>query len=161
MSIIRTEQNWLPKSVDTLLTLAAWAGFIYLTTNGAAPFIKQVIANPEQYQKLFVRSFMPLIKQISFYLLEGALLGAILVTWAKYNQLRAPRRSRRGYSPSLCDWGLSKSFSVSTEDLSTLRSIQVLILHNTEHGNLAWIENPRSLQPKVRSINRHMSPTAL
>lgn len=161
MSIIRTEQNWLPKSIDTLLTLAAWAGFIYLTTNGAVPFIKQVIANPEQYQNLFVQSFMPLIEQISFYLLEGALLGAILITWAKYNQLRAPRRSRREYSPNLCDRGLSKSFSVSSDDIDTLRNIQVLILHNTEHGDLAWIETPGLQQPKVLSINRPKSRTAV
>lgn len=152
MSIIKTEQHWLPKTIDALLTLSAWAGFLYLITDGAVPFAKQLIAQPEQFQSIVISAFIPLIMQLSNYAIAGALLGGILLTWAKYNELRAARYTRRERSPDLCDNSLSASFFVTLEDLSILRRNQILILHNTEHGDLSWIEDPMMLQPKVRSL---------
>lgn len=152
MSIIRTEQHWLPKSIDALLTLLAWTGFLYLIGNGAVPFIKQLIANPDNVQGLFNSAFMPLIQQLSSYLLDGALLGGTLLLWAKYNQLRASRLLRRERIPNLSDKGLSASFFVTLEDLNILHHRQVLILHNTEQGDLGWIEDPMMLRPKVRVL---------
>ncbi|ARU86933.1 poly-beta-1,6-N-acetyl-D-glucosamine biosynthesis protein PgaD [Pseudomonas sp. M30-35] len=152
MSIIKTEQHWLPKTIDTLLTLSAWAVFLYLITNGTVPFAKQLIAHPEQFQSILISAFMPLIMQLSNYAIAGALIGGILLTWAKYNELRAARYTRRERSPDLCDSALSASFFVTLEDLNILRRKQVLILHNTEQGDLSWIEDPMMLQPKVRSL---------
>ncbi|MFI8481755.1 poly-beta-1,6-N-acetyl-D-glucosamine biosynthesis protein PgaD [Pseudomonas sp. NPDC078700] len=152
MSIIRTEQNWLPKSIDAGLTLAAWAGFLYLITNGAVPFIEQLIVHPEQFQSVLYRAFMPLIEQLADFLAWGALLGAVLLIWAKYNELRASRYSRRQNIPNLCDKRICASFFVTLADLKILRYKQILILHNTEHGDLSWIEDPAVVRPRVHSL---------
>lgn len=80
--LIRTQQKWLPRSIDALLTLAAWVGFGYLLVQGVAA----VIANDQQGPRLSLGTeFLLTLDTLLIYLLVALLIGTVLLVWAKYN----------------------------------------------------------------------------
>lgn len=137
--LIRTQQKWLPRSIDALLTLIAWVGFGYLLVQGVAA----VIADDQQGPRLSLGTeFLLTLDTLLIYLLVALLIGAVLLVWAKYNEQRASGYERRERMPDICEVGLSENFQVSLPVLDCLQNQQVLILHNHEHGALAAIEFP-------------------
>jgi biofilm PGA synthesis protein PgaD len=137
--LIRTQQHWLPRSIDALLTLVAWLGLLYLLVQG----VTAVTANGQQGSRLSLGTeFLLTLDTLLIYLVVALMVGAALLVWAKYNERRAYGYERRERMPDVCEVGLSENFQVSLPILDCLQNQQVLILHNHEHGALAAIEFP-------------------
>lgn len=143
MTLIKTPQHWLPRLVDTLLTLVAWAGFIYLVVEGVVMLLASGWHGPRlEWGSQLLRTMDTLL----IYIVCSLLIGVVLLGWAKYNQVRAARYERRLRMPDLSRQALSCSFNVSVETLSRLHSSQVVTLHNDELGSLVWVELPAELE---------------
>lgn len=137
--LIRTQQRWLPRAIDTLLTLLAWCGMTYLLVQGVAA----VIANGQQGPRPSLGiEFLLTLDTLLIYLLVSLGVATVLLAWAKYHEYRAEWRQRRVRVPNVCERGLSESFQVSLAILDCLRHRQVLILHNNEQGALAAVALP-------------------
>ncbi|GIZ12640.1 poly-beta-1,6-N-acetyl-D-glucosamine biosynthesis protein PgaD [Pseudomonas sp. NCCP-436] len=137
--LIRTQQHWLPRCVDVLLTVIAWIGFVGLVYAGIREMADAV---PLEQRLIESEILMSTLETLLVYLLGGVLIAALLLFWAKYNQLRARRYTRRQCPGRLCVDGLSGSFRVAPEVIETLHGGQVWILHHHEHGDLSAIEMP-------------------
>jgi biofilm PGA synthesis protein PgaD len=137
--LIRTQQHWLPRTIDTLLTLIAWVGFISLIIIGVRDLYTGT-SNRTFMQLLF--EVRPTLDTLIVYVICGLVIGGILLIWAKYNEVRAGRYARRKETVQVDTVGLASSFRVSAAVIEFLRSEQVWILHNHEHGDLAAIEVP-------------------
>lgn len=139
--LIRTQQRWLPRTIDTFLTLLAWCGMTYLLLQGIAA----VIANGQQGPRPSLGvEFLLTLDTLLIYLLVALAIGVALLAWAKYHEYRAAWRQRRVRVPNVCERGLSRSFQVSLAILDCLRTQQVLILHNNEQGALAAVVFPET-----------------
>lgn len=143
MTLIKTPQHWFPRLVDILLTLAAWAGFIYLMVEGVAALLVTGWQGPRlDWGNQLLRT----LDTLFIYVVCSVLIAVSLLGWAKYNQVRAARYERRLRMPDLSRRDLSRSFNVSVETLSRLHSAQVVTLHNDEFGSLVWVELPAELE---------------
>ncbi|WXL26349.1 poly-beta-1,6-N-acetyl-D-glucosamine biosynthesis protein PgaD [Ectopseudomonas mendocina] len=137
--LIRTQQHWLPRSVDALLTIIAWVGFISLIVIG----VRDLIGGSMGAISLnLLMGIKPTLETLLVYLITGAVIGAILLMWAKYNEVRARRYERRQGVESLDIERLSASFRVSPAVIEFMQSEQVWIVHNYEYGDLSAIEIP-------------------
>lgn len=131
-TLIHTRQGRLMRLVDLFVTLLAWAGFLYLFVRGIVAML--------QYQGPGMSSRLELlhatIDTLGWYLVIAIFNACVLATWAIYNQIRR-RVERRGKIPALDDEKLSASFRLTPQLLRTLRSNQVIVVHNDEHGGIA------------------------
>lgn len=151
--IIRTPRHWLPRSIDILLTLAAWGGFAYLLFDG----VRQVAVSDLQEARVQIAALLPgaqffaTLGSLLFYLALALLFCAVLLGWAKYNQIRAARYQRRQRVPDICHATLAASFGVQPCVLAQLQQEQVLIAHHDEHGELCAVDLPaRSMRLQAR-----------
>lgn len=130
--LIHTRQGGLMRLVDVLATLLAWAGFLYLFARGILAMMR--------YQGPDVASRLELlhatIDTLGWYIVIALFNASVLATWAIYNQIRR-RVERRGKIPALDDDKLSASFRLTPQLLRALRSGQVIVVHNDEHGGIA------------------------
>lgn len=119
--LIFTERNALPRLIDSLLTLIAWAGFIWLIYHG---LVSVLYPQPE----LGAASFTPTFATVVFYLLIALINTLVFVIWAKYNQLRfsTERRTRR---QGLADAQLAIHFGLAEEQLEQLNQAQIAVVH--------------------------------
>jgi biofilm PGA synthesis protein PgaD len=138
--LIRTQQHWLPRLVDILLTIAAWVGFLSLIYIGTKGLIGSI---PHDLRLSFSNNLMRTLQTLLVYVAGGALMGAILLIWAKYNEVRAGLYERRAFVPPIGVEALSSSFEVSDAIIKFLQNEQVWILHNYEHGELSAVEAPK------------------
>lgn len=136
--LIRTQQHWLPRAVDSLLTLLAWVGLTYLVVMGV---LGMLASNPVTRPSLDSK-FLLTLDTLLVYLLVALSITATLLIWAKYSQHRAQWYPRRVRMSDVGELGLAESFQVSLPILDCLQKQQVLILHNHAHGALAAIEFP-------------------
>ncbi|KES25537.1 MULTISPECIES: poly-beta-1,6-N-acetyl-D-glucosamine biosynthesis protein PgaD [unclassified Pseudomonas] len=143
MNLIKTPQHWLPRSLDVLLTLCAWAIFVWLMERGIASLLASGWRGPRLD---WSGQFLQTLDTLMVYVLCSALIAALLVSWARYNQIRAARYERRSRMPDLSRQALSRSFNISGDTLARLHGAQVVTLHNDEHGNLVWVENPAEME---------------
>lgn len=137
--IIRTTRHWFPRLVDTLLTLMAWGVFVYLLVSGGEHF------RFDGSQALLSGFFGELYDargSLLFYLLLSLAFGAVLVGWAKYNQIRAGRYDRRRRRPDLDEQALAQSYMMQACVLGFLQQQRILVAHNDEHGDLVSVEVP-------------------
>lgn len=137
MSLIKTPQHWLHRTIDTALTLCAWVAFIYLLVRGLKAMAEATRLGP---QMDFMAQMVNTFGTLSAYALCALLIGLVLLAWAKYNEIRAGRYERRERMPNIGAQTLSKSFRVTSETYLRLRAQQVLTLHNDEVGDLIWVE---------------------
>jgi biofilm PGA synthesis protein PgaD len=136
--LIRTQQHWLPRTVDNVLTLLAWVGLTYLVVMGVLGMLE---SNPAARSSLG-SEFLLTLDTLLIYLMVAVVFTAMLFTWAKYNQHRAEWYPRRVRMSDVGELGLAESFQVSLPILDCLQKQQVLILHNHAQGALAAIEFP-------------------
>ena len=81
--LIYSERGLLPRVVDSLLTLFAWCGFLYLFSRG-------LISVLDQHG---VGSALSLLEVISLYIIVALFNAVTLIAWAKYNQYFSRRRA--------------------------------------------------------------------
>lgn len=139
MNLIHTPQHWLPRLVDTILTLIAWVVFIWLMYNGIIDLIN------DQKQGPRIDMGTPLLSGLDSLLLYLALslvMGCVLSIWAAYRKRQAAGFERRKRVPIMSDNTLSGSFGIDLRLLKLLQGQQVLTVHNDENGHLLSVEMP-------------------
>lgn len=130
--LIFTEQRLLPRLVDIVLTLIAWAGFLWLIYTGV---VETLIKRPEMGPRPVASTF----NTLTLYLVIAVFYGATLIIWAKYNQFRF-RTERRSRKPGLERDDVAESFRVSPELVTELSQARVSVAHHDEHGGLIGVD---------------------
>lgn len=130
--LIHTRRAWLPRAVDAVLTLLAWAGFLYLVVRGVEAVLDLAPHSLSERLHALRMSASTLL----WYLAIGACNAGVLASWALYNQIRR-RVERRSAIPALDDERLSISFCLTPELLHAFRSHQVIVVHNRDDGSIA------------------------
>ena len=133
--LIRTERRWLPRAIDFLLTLLAWLGFLYLFIHG---FIAVLQHNPSARMHLHFGLLFATIDTLATYLLVGLVNALILLTWAKYNEIRR-RVERRKPIPALTQVQLLASFGLTLPMLQTLRDNRICTVHHNDAGRVVAV----------------------
>lgn len=122
--IIITEPRLSVRTIDSLLTLLAWGGFLYLIVH--------------EYQLLFsgenLSKVSPATTLINYFLF--ALIYVLLfILWAKYNQLFfSQERRKRKNSPN--QEVLAKSFDITVNELEKLGTHRVIKVFHHPSGEL-------------------------
>jgi biofilm PGA synthesis protein PgaD len=130
--LIHTERRWLPRLIDATLTLIAWAAFVYLFLNG---FIAVLEHKPSAQEHLHFGLLFATVSTLAFYLIIGLVNALVLMSWAKYNQIRR-RVERRNRIPALTSEQLRGSFDLPEHLLQTLRGHQICTIYNDEEGRI-------------------------
>lgn len=135
--LIFTERRMLPKLIDSLLTLIAWGGFLWLIYHGV---ISVLHMQPEVEIQPFSLSF----STITLYLLIALVNSLLLILWAKYNQrrFRTERRTRR---EELSDDQLAIHFGVTPEILQQLNQSQIMVVNYNHDGTTLQVSVKRKL----------------
>lgn len=135
--LIFTARGWLPRTLDFLLTLFGWCGFIWLFTTGLLHVVQtQPFSGPR-----------PLASGLGTLLLYIAVVlfnALLLIGWAKYNQwrFRVERRRRR---PGLEPVEVAQSFAISPQDLSLMSRSELLRVHHDNDGHITQVEALREM----------------
>ena len=148
--LIRTQQRWLLRAIDMILTLLAWAGFFYLFFTG---FIAVLQKRPPVGEHLHFLFLWATIDTLAVYLLIGAVNAAVLALWAQYNFILR-RVERRSAIAALDDEELIMSFNLSPDILQAMRSGPVITVHNDDHGRISSVEAGSVLQPPLSESGR-------
>ena len=124
--LIVTEQRLLPRLIDSVLTLMAWAGFIWLIYHGVRSI---------WYSQL-QGDLLPLeltFDTVMFYALIALVNSLLLVLWAKYNQIRfsVERRTRRD---ELSDEQLAAHFGLQPAVLEQLKHSKIAVVSYNDDG---------------------------
>ena len=126
--IIITEPRLSIRIVDSILTLIAWGGFLYLIIH--------------EYQQLFSRQYRPEVSPVITllnYFLFALIYVLLFILWAKYNQLFFSReRRKRKVMPS--QEKLAKSFDISIVELEKLESHRVIKVFHSASGEITQSE---------------------
>ncbi|QGX91892.1 poly-beta-1,6-N-acetyl-D-glucosamine biosynthesis protein PgaD [Tatumella sp. TA1] len=126
--IIITEPRITIRIIDSLLTLIAWGGFLYLIFH--------------EYQLLFSGQYRleasPAITLLN-YLLFALIYVFLFILWAKYNQLffSQERRARKNIPNQEC---LAKSFDISVTELEKLETHRVIKVFHSPSGEIMQSE---------------------
>ncbi|MBC8950996.1 MULTISPECIES: poly-beta-1,6-N-acetyl-D-glucosamine biosynthesis protein PgaD [Xenorhabdus] len=136
--LIFTEQRLWPRLIDILLTILAWAGFIYLfmvglfyaSHNGPRPFTSTLFTSE--------------LDVIAFYIAIAIFNAFLLIGWAKYNQRRF-RIERRCHRPALTHTEVAQSFTLEQKLFDTLRQSKVSSITYDNHGHIIGINEDVSI----------------
>lgn len=131
-TLIFTQQRWLPRAVDVVLTIVAWALFFYMFVTGFLAVIKAGAQPGVRFGLLFAT-----VDTLLVYLLIGALNAGVLAVWAKYNEIRRRGGERRSAIPALNDDQLMHSFDLPEHLLGIVRGNQIVTVFNDEHGRIS------------------------
>jgi biofilm PGA synthesis protein PgaD len=87
-----------------------------------------------------------LVKLLLIYALIVAVLGGLLILWARINYLRFSRKERRRPVPNLSPATQARDFGVVVDEVSHGRSSQISVVHHDQEGQIVKIE-PRIPHP--------------
>ncbi|KPA93819.1 MULTISPECIES: poly-beta-1,6-N-acetyl-D-glucosamine biosynthesis protein PgaD [Pseudomonas] len=131
MKIIKTRQHPLMVLIDTLVTLLAWAGLLYLLVEGLWPMFDGH-AGPR-----IDISFFKALDTLQIYLWVALLNALVLIAWARYQQRKSRGFAQRRLAPPVVgDDGLSRSFRLSEDKFARMRESGSMIVHNDEDGGV-------------------------
>lgn len=125
--LIVTERRILPRLIDSVLTLIAWGGFIWLIYHG----VESILHTQSQDGAV---PFKLTFDTVVFYLLIVLVNSLLLVLWAKYNQIRfsVERRTRRD---ELSDQQLAEHFGLRSDVLEQLKQSQIAVVSYSDDGS--------------------------
>jgi biofilm PGA synthesis protein PgaD len=137
--IIRTQQHWLARAVDIVLTLIAWAVLLWLIVDSVSDIRRadQLASSLRAGQH-----FLATMESVLLYVLLGCLMAAVLFGWARYNQVRAGWYDRRHRIPDISSETIARSFQVDHSLLERIQGQQRMILHHDRSGALRSVELP-------------------
>ncbi|MTD40721.1 poly-beta-1,6-N-acetyl-D-glucosamine biosynthesis protein PgaD [Erwinia sp. CPCC 100877] len=130
--LIFTERRLLPRGIDILLTLIAWAFFLGLIYNG---LVETLFHRPETGARPFISTMVTL----ALYIAVAVLYGGALILWARYNQYRF-RVERRARKPDMEGEEVAESFKITPELVAGLNKARVLIVYHNERGDIQDVE---------------------
>lgn len=151
--LIFTERKLLPRLLDTLLTLLAWAGFGWLIYQG---LINVLQAQPDAGPRPLNLS----ITTISMYTLIALANGLLLILWAQYNRYRfsVERRTRRG---ELSNEALASLLELPATSLRQMQETHSIVVSHDVDGNITDVRaGHRSATQAVNMHSRVASPHA-
>ncbi|MCS2151258.1 poly-beta-1,6-N-acetyl-D-glucosamine biosynthesis protein PgaD [Scandinavium goeteborgense] len=132
-ALIFTEQRILPRLLDVLMSVIAWLGFSWLIFKGVVTEItNNAHAGPHP--------FFSTVNTLTLYIAVALLNGAMLIFWAKYNQIRFHGVERRQRRPGLERAQLAESFEVPETLLAELAKARVVTVHHSDSGGISRIE---------------------
>ncbi|BET97607.1 poly-beta-1,6-N-acetyl-D-glucosamine biosynthesis protein PgaD [Xenorhabdus taiwanensis] len=136
--LIFTEQRLWPRLIDILLTILAWAGFIYLFMAGL------FYASHNAPGPLTSTLFTSELGVIALYIAIAVFNAFLLIGWAKYNQHRF-RIERRRHRPALTHTEVAQSFTLEQKWFDTLRQSKVSSITYDNHGHIIGINEDVSI----------------
>ncbi|CDG20902.1 Haemin storage system (HmsS protein of hmsHFRS Operon) [Xenorhabdus poinarii G6] len=135
--LILTEQRRIPRLIDSLLTILAWLGFIYLFTLGLWIF-------SHHDTRLSTFPLNSELNAIALYIAIAIFNALLLIGWAKYNQHRFSIERRR-HRPALTHAEIAQSFILEQALLETLRQSKVSSITYDNHGHIIGINENTSI----------------
>ncbi|MBD2814289.1 poly-beta-1,6-N-acetyl-D-glucosamine biosynthesis protein PgaD [Xenorhabdus sp. Flor] len=129
--LIVTEQRLLPRLIDIILTMLAWAGFAYL-------FIVGLFNSPHHGPKPVTSVFTSEVSSIVLYIIIAIFNSLLLIGWARYNQIRF-RIERRRHRPALNNEEVAKSFSLEQKLMNRLNQGKISSITYNNHGHIIGI----------------------
>lgn len=136
--------------IDGLLTVIAWAGFIWLIVTGIIDLMAHRENTPRVALPLMEHTFLASVSTIMVYVFIGVLIMLALVGWSKYNQWRWRGKERRKRFPALDLTALSSCFGASGHTLEQLQDAKIVTVHSDKHGDvkrLSHIQHERHAPP--------------
>ncbi|MBM9485750.1 poly-beta-1,6-N-acetyl-D-glucosamine biosynthesis protein PgaD [Pseudomonas sp. ICBG1301] len=135
MKLVRTRQNAVMWFIDVLLTLAAWAGLVWLLARGMSAML-ETHGGPRLEAPIFAA-----LNTLQVYLWIAVFNALILISWARYQQRKGRKfAQRRAEANALSDKLLIESFKLGEGDLEQLRKPGVLVIHNDEEGGVGEVK---------------------
>ena len=128
---------------DIALTVALWLLYAYMVRDFLL-FLAETIAwllglGPvPPHAKLAV----PLFPTLGSYALIALMNALILISWARYNQMRFRGRERRKASPHVTPADMAKMYHVTAEEVAAWQQARILIVHHDGDGHLIGVEVP-------------------
>ncbi|CNJ34918.1 hemin storage system protein [Yersinia aldovae] len=147
--LIHTEQRFIPRWIDIIITALAWFGFIFLFVKG---FFDMIGRAPNMGPIPFRMYILASLTTLALYAAIAAFNAVVLIVWAKYNQVRF-QVERRGHRPHLDDDELANSMEMTSEMITQLQTGSCLTLYNDEHGNLLEVKEGLHLPQVAPVIN--------
>lgn len=127
-TLILTENRFLPRLFDGVLTLLAWVGFLFFLY---ANLLTEFTIQSNQRGELIIASF----NTVLVYLLIGAINGSLLIMWYQYNR-RNPHVRRQHYIKSLCHEELARSFNIPPQLISEMSQYNQLTVYHDHIGQI-------------------------
>ncbi|MBV0934283.1 poly-beta-1,6-N-acetyl-D-glucosamine biosynthesis protein PgaD [Marinobacterium weihaiense] len=146
MKLIQTQQHWFPRLLNIAATLLAWGVLAYLMVDGVNTLLQ---GGPRPTTLSLPGQFFATRHSLLWYLVMAVVLSAALLGWAKYNQRRAARYSRRKRAPNISNAQLAASFGVNEDVLQRMQQEQVLVLFNAANGKLSEVSLVRQGQQRI------------
>lgn len=136
--------------IDGVLTLLAWAGFIWLIVTGIIDLMAHRENTPRVALPFMEHTFLASVSTIMVYVFIGVLIMLALVGWSKYNQWRWRGKERRKRFPALDLTTLPSCFGASGHTLEQLQGAKRVTVHSDKHGDvkrLSHIQHERLTSP--------------
>lgn len=126
--LIFTERKLLPRLLDTLFTLLAWTGFVWLIYQG---LIHVLQAQPDAGPRPLNLN----ITTVSMYVLIAVANGLLLSLWAQYNRYRfsVERRTRRD---ELSDEALASLLGLPATNVQQMQQTRTIVVSHDGDGNI-------------------------
>ena len=136
MKLVRTRQTTVMWVADVLLTLLAWAGWVWLLARGINAML-ETHGGPRIEAPIFAA-----LNTLQIYLWIALFNALILISWARYQQRRGRKfAQRRAEANALSDKHLSESFKLEEGHLEQFRKPGVLVIHNDEEGGVEDVKS--------------------
>ncbi|WP_455555226.1 poly-beta-1,6-N-acetyl-D-glucosamine biosynthesis protein PgaD [Comamonas sp.] len=135
--VIRSQRGWWRHALDIVLTVTAWASFIYLWGRGLHTVLTG--KDIDGFDLPWVQQLLPTLHDFSAYIVAILLQGLLLLLWARYNASRFRHRQRRTSTRPLEDQNLLRDYGVAPSGLAQLRRKTVSTIHHTRHGKIVQI----------------------
>ncbi len=135
-ALILTEHRLLPRVFDSILTLIAWAGFLFFLYDN---LLTQITEQRNHRWEIIIASF----NTVLVYLLIAVINGWLLILWYQYNLRRFDAR-RHGALDSLGHDELAESFHVAPQIISEMSQYNQLTLYHDRIGRIIDLKASRS-----------------
>jgi biofilm PGA synthesis protein PgaD len=137
--LIKTPRSSVHFLIDFILTALAWIAFGYLFVDG---IVSIVVGKTPGLAVPVMSRLLPALSTLLVYVVVGVCIAVVLFAWAKYNAVRFGGLDRRKTPPALSNEALAASFSISADQLRSLRESHRVVIHHTPEGLISGIDTP-------------------
>lgn len=142
--------------LDSLLTVLAWAAFVYLSLLGFWHISHQTLTGmPSASTWLKIE---PTLATLVTYALLMLLYGLTLLSWAQYNRIRFKGKLRRTQLATVQDADLQQHYGVDADTLHQLRTASISVIHHSGDGVITGV---RTLAATPAAVPAHATSESL
>lgn len=142
--VIRSERGFWRHALDLVLTLLAWAAFIYLFARGLWTIVRTGHVGVDMP---LLSQLHPTISDLGVYLLAVLFLGMLLLVWVRYNAWHFQGKQRRTNVSPIVSKTQPMLYGVELSALQKLRATPISVIHHREDGTLERWEASPTLAP--------------